>query len=977
MSIFLFTDIEGSTKKWEERPDEMKQCLAKHDRILNETIAKHSGQVIKHTGDGVFAVFDEGKPLLCALKIQEQFADEDWGSFKELRIRIGLHAGLAEKRGKDYFGSVVNRTARVMSVAWGGQIVFTPEVKKTTAIPDKGSAKDLGAHLLKDLAEPQHLYQLMHPDLKLHDFPPLRSLSSRPNNLPVLTTPFLGREDELNEVIKLLRDPSCRLLTLIGPGGIGKTRLGLQSGAELIEEFNHGVFFIPLAPLTSSDYLISTIAKAVQFTFYDKEDPKIQLLNFLREKEMLLIFDNFEHLITGAGIINDILSSASKIKILVTSRELLNLKGEWILQLEGMRVPEGEQIDIEGYSAVQLFLYNARRVNASIDLSEEDKQFVVRISQLVGGLPLGIELASAWLRTLSCKEIAQEIERNMDFLVTQLRDVPERHRSLKAVFEYSWNLLNDEQKSALKYLSVFVGGFTREAASEVSGASIAILSSLVDKSLLQRNTTGRYEMLDVLRQYAAQKLDEHPDEKARMEEQHSTYYSTFLKKREKDIIDIEKPEVLKEIALEIDNIRQAWDWALINMSIEVIDDMVISMCIHYDKHGAYRDGEKATDQALNILRAEKKSDPDRIVYAKVLTQHAGFGYRLGDYDRARKLYEESLGIFEKHDKTFELAHVLNSLGNIENLLGKYGEAIMHYEESLVLYRKIGAQKGILGCLNNLGVISYNLGEFDKAKELYDESLAISEKNHYERGIGMAYANEGLVAHMLGDYEEAKILLEKSLHIDRSSGERMGVANSLHNLGLIHKSMGDYQTAKRYYQEALAIRNDIGDRMGIGISYNNLGNLADLMEETESAEEYHQKSLAVRRDIGDELGAAMSLVILGNHYLKQHALEKAGKHLNESLQIGERLHDVPTLLEVLFGFSKLFIARQKKERAFAILSYIQKHEKKDKDLLHRVDEQLSEIKNDLADERIADLADQTGQRSLETLVKEVVDWAGEK
>jgi hypothetical protein len=368
MTIFLFTDIEGSTQKWEKLRDEMSKVLSRHDTIMREEIEKY---IIKHTGDGVFAIFEEGDPLGCALEIQKRCAGEDWGKIGELRIRIGLHAGTAEKRGKDYFGPVINRTARVMGTAWGGQIVLTPEVRQSAKLPEGAVVQDLGAHLLKDLCEPQQLLGLVHPDMSIREFPPLHSLSSHHHNLPVQATPFLGREEELGKITELLRSPSCRLVTLIGPGGIGKTRLAIQAAAEEIERFSHGVYFIPLDPLSSAEFLVSAIAEALKFSFYSKEDEKVQLLNYLREKELLLILDNFEHLVAGAGIISEVLNVASGVKIMVTSRELLNLRGEWIVQVGGMEVPEGERIDVEGYSAVQLFLHTAQRIRTGVEFTDE------------------------------------------------------------------------------------------------------------------------------------------------------------------------------------------------------------------------------------------------------------------------------------------------------------------------------------------------------------------------------------------------------------------------------------------------------------------------------------------------------------------------------------------------------------------------------------------------------------------------------
>jgi predicted ATPase/DNA-binding SARP family transcriptional activator len=368
-----------------------------------------------------------------------------------------------------------------------------------------------------------------------------------PHNLSAQSTPFIGREAELTDVQQLILNGSeCRLLTLIGPGGIGKTRLAIQAAwqvaTEAIEAFPYGIYFIPLAPVGAAEFLVQTIAEALHFSFYTGSSPKTQLLNYLCEKEVLLILDDFEHLLNDVGAVNllsEILANAPKGKLLVTSRERLNLQEEWVIEIGGLPFPEIDTAEfletqrvqspvIESYDALQLFVQSARRASVGFSLSAENVSYVVRICQLVGGMPLGIELASAWVRMLPCREIAQEIERNLDFLTTPVRNIPERHQSLRAVFEHSWKLLTPVERHLFRKLSVFRGGFRREAAEVVADASLILLSALIDKSLLRRNTAGRYEMHHLLGQYAAEKLEEVINEKVQVQAQHARYYATFL-----------------------------------------------------------------------------------------------------------------------------------------------------------------------------------------------------------------------------------------------------------------------------------------------------------------------------------------------------------------------------------------------------------------------------------------------------------------
>jgi predicted ATPase len=459
----------------------------------------------------MLAVFEgnEAKPLECALQMQRRLAAERWTDIDELRVRMALHAGPAEFRADDYFGPAVNRLARLMATAWGGQIILTPEVTEATTLPEGASLKDLGVHLLKDLTEPQQVYGLLHEDLPLQEFPALRSLSSHPNNLPRQPTPLVGREEELVEIAELFSKPDCCLLTLVAPGGMGKTRLGLQATAEQSDFFRHGVYFVPLAGVTSSENLPATIAAALNLSFYGAEDLESQLQSYLHEKQLLLLLDNFEHLIDGAGTVADILSIAPEVKILVTSRERLRLQAEWTFEVTGLPVPENGSLEAaEEYGAVELFLQSAHRAQPGFSPSPEDLQAIVRICRLVDGMPLALELAAAWVNTLNCKEIAAEIQQDLDLLATEMHDVPRRQRSIRAVFDHSWNDLSTAEQSSFKQLSVFRGGFNRLGAQEVAGATLRILSALINKSLLTRDDAGRFQIHELVRQYAAEKLGE-------------------------------------------------------------------------------------------------------------------------------------------------------------------------------------------------------------------------------------------------------------------------------------------------------------------------------------------------------------------------------------------------------------------------------------------------------------------------------------
>ncbi|HEY85453.1 MAG TPA: AAA family ATPase, partial [Chloroflexi bacterium] len=392
------------------------------------------------------------------------------------------------------------------------------------------------------------------------------------HNLPPQPTPFVGREVELDKVSKALTRPDSRLLTLVGPGGIGKTRLAIEAASRCRSAFLRGVCFVPLSSLQSADLLAASIAGSLQLSLSGDRSAVEELLDALREREMLLVLDNFERLIDeGAGLLTDILQKAKEVRILVTSRERLNLRAERIFNVDGLPVPAKKDLaKAERYDAVQLFLQSARQLQSDFSPSAAEMRHIARICQLVEGMPLGIELAAAWTRTLSCREIAAEIEESLEFLSAQSRDIPERHRSLGAVFDQSWKRLSAEEQGVFRRLSVFRGSFERPAVRQVAGASLPSLSALMDKSFLRKIAAERYDIHEMLRQYANKKLAKNPQEKENVEALYSAYYANFLRQREESILGSQQQAALAETETEIDNIRAMWQWAVAHQALDVI-----------------------------------------------------------------------------------------------------------------------------------------------------------------------------------------------------------------------------------------------------------------------------------------------------------------------------------------------------------------------------------------------------------------------
>lgn len=429
------------------------------------------------------------------------------------------------------------------------------------------------------------------------------SLSPR-HNLPLQPTSFIGRKQEVAEIRRLLvEEPACRLLTLIGPGGIGKTRLALAAAAEVKDSFPHGVHFAPLASVGEPEIIISALAEALHLTIQAGVKPKTELFNYLAEKQLLLVIDNLEHLLAGVGLLSEILMATPQVKLLATSRERLNLQEEWSYLVQGLSFPKYASPDanFESYSAMRLFLERARRAEASFNLSEADLPHVIRLCQLVDGMPLALELAAPWVRSITCQEIVQEIERSLDFLTTSLRNAPERHRSIKAVLEQTWQRLPEAEKAILCKLSVFQGGCLREAALQVTGATLTLLSSLVDKALLRRADSGRYELHELIRQFAAEQLRTTPGDEEVLQALHCAYYTAFLEDQAQALQTNQQKAALAALAADMDNIRAAWHYAVARRDVLALEKSALGLWLLGEYGGLLYENELALRQALSIF----------------------------------------------------------------------------------------------------------------------------------------------------------------------------------------------------------------------------------------------------------------------------------------------------------------------------------------------------------------------------------------
>ena len=573
---FLFTDIEGSTKKWEQHPDAMKLALKRHDEILKNAIESHSGYVFKTVGDAFYAVFSAAQPALAAaLDAQKDLVAESWSVPSGLRVRMALHSGETDERDDDFFGPAVNCVARVLAAGAGGQILLTEATTALLrdAIPVDVRLRSLGYHRLKDLSASRELFQLVHRDLST-EFPELKTLKNLPNNLPVQLKTLIGREKELSDLVSLLLQDQMRIVTVTGPGGIGKTRLALQAAADLIELFKHGVFFVDLSAVTQVEHLIAAIGQTLEVEEGEGERLWWILKAFVKERQILLVLDNFEQMVAAAPQVAELAAAAPKLKLLITTRETLKISGEHEFPVPPLTLPaiKPENQDprtLTQCEAVRLFMDRATTVKPDFLITPETTSAIAEICIQLDGLPLAIELAAGRTKVLPPAAMLLRLKHRLQVLTRGARDLPARQQTMKSAIDWSYDLLEESQRKLFARISVFIGGFTIEAAESVcadSGEIVEILDiveSLIEKNLLIQSSSSakepRFEMLATIREYARQKLRE-SGEMDKFQERHAEYYLHLSHLVAQESRGPRQARELDRLEVEHANFRSALEW---------------------------------------------------------------------------------------------------------------------------------------------------------------------------------------------------------------------------------------------------------------------------------------------------------------------------------------------------------------------------------------------------------------------------------
>jgi predicted ATPase/class 3 adenylate cyclase len=895
---FLFTDLEGSTRIWERHPQAMHAALVRHDTILKEAIAANAGIVFKTTGDGVIAAFASASDALAAaLATQRALRQEAWGATGPLRVRMALHTGEAELRGDDYFGLTLNRAARLLAASHGSQILLAhPTWEMVSAyLPNDVELRDLGVHWLKDLSEPEHVYQVVVPDLQA-DFPPIKTFDAYRSNVPAPPNTLIGREREIGAVRSLLQRSDARLVTLTGPGGIGKTRLAIQVAAELHVDYADGIWFVDLAPIRDSMLVLPRIIQALSLKPQDGT-PLAQLQTYLRDKQMLLLLDNFEQVADAAVEVAKLASACPGLKLLITSRMALHLYGEHVFELQPLWLPERKQrlhgADLvaaaEQYAAVRLFVARAQVVNAGFALTEANAPAVLEICQRLDGLPLAIELAAAWMRLFSPQALLTRLTSRLALLRGGAKDLPDRQQTLRNTIDWSYQLLDAAEQTLFQRLAVFVGSCTLAAAEavcagaesiEFQGGSAAeahvvqlphpaldVLAALLDKAMLRQFVSADGEpcfmMLETIREYALERLEASAEVDA-VRRRHAIYYLVLGEAAEPELWGSRQEEWLERLEAEHDNLRAALAWSLqdVQAEQEVVETrsgpadalatrrliglrLAGALWWFWAVHGHVNEGRMWLTSALSQAPEPSTARARALLGAGFLADIQG------DHAVAHARFEESLAIASALGDQLGRAKALIYLALVAlSQQGNYTHVLALLEEGLELSETLGEKRATAYALYGLGRLAYYREEYARAAQLYVESLALYQQLGNIEFVSELLSNLGVIAIIQGDYTRAIELLEADLAACQKLGNNRGGAWALYHLGTIALEQGDHGRAQAYYTESLLLRSELGDRRGKGDCLVGLGGVAAMLSQGELAAQLCGAADALWKATGD-------------------------------------------------------------------------------------------------------------------------------
>ncbi|MCI0695382.1 tetratricopeptide repeat protein, partial [candidate division KSB1 bacterium] len=922
---FLFSDIEGSTQLLHRLGDQYAQALEEQRVIMRAAFQQFEGYEIDTAGDGFFVAFSRAQDgVAAAITAQRQLARQQWPEDETLRVRMALHTGEPVAIATSYVGMDVHRAARLCSAGHGGQILISATTRHLVAdnLPADVTLRDLGEHRLKDLQNAEHIYQVAVPDLP-GDFPSLKTLNGRPNNLPAHITPLVGREHEIEALNQLLRKPEVRLVTLTGPGGISKTSLSLQVAASLLDEFAHGVFFVGLAAISDPELVLPTIAQTLGLR-ENRSKPLLEsVVEYLRDKHLLLVLDNFEQVVAAAPVVSDLIAACPHLKVLATSRIVMHLKGEREYPVEPLPAPDPREAghskdSLSQYAAVELFIQRALAVKPNFEVNNDNAPAVAEICFRLEGMPLAIELAAARLKLFSPQALLARLGSRLELLRGGPRDMPARHQTLRQAIAWSYDLLSPDEQTFFQRLAVFAGGCSFEAAEAVCHAAphrvarrprqggafdtLDGLAALIDKSLLRQEQTpageSRFVMFETIREFALERLQASDDWQA-TRRRHADFFLALAEQAEPELTGAKQGLWLNTLEREHDNLRAVFSWI------------------------------EETAQADYGLR----------LGAAIWRFWLVRGYE--DEGRERLLAVLALPGADKPARA--RAKALNAVGTLMHGSGDYGTTTrLHLEESLEISRKLGDKQGVATVINNLGWIAAQLGELDAAKKLSEESLALHTELGDKRGRAVAFNNLAWTAYAQSEFALAYSLQEKNLGLRQEIGDERGVAFAMAWLAWIEIVRGNHDKAASLLDSAIAKLQELGDNMIMGFSMwilaqmavdqGDFARAAKLMEENpallkerdphmlsllalvkqhygdeQQAQALLEESISKFRAWGYKWGIAITLHHIGRQAFDRNDYERATACFHESIILNRDLKNTLGIAKALVGFGDLALA----------------------------------------------------------------------
>ena len=930
---FLFTDIEGSTRLLQELGEQYADLLREQRRLLRAAFQEQGGREIDTAGDAFFVAFDRARDAVAAVvAAQRSLAQHPWPGGRAVRVRMGLHTGEPTFSAGSYIGLDVHRASRICAAGHGGQVLLSQTTRELVqhSLPEGVSLRDLGPHQLKDLRQPEHLFQLIIPGLPA-EFPPLMTRTGTPNNLPAQSDELIGREVEVGAVRQLLLGETVRAVTLSGPGGTGKTRLALQIAVSLKDNFLDGVYLVALAPLTDSNLLASSIAMTLGILENPTRPVVESVKDSLQPKRTLLVLDNFEQIVAAAPVVADLLAACPGVKVLITSRIVLHLSGEHEYPVAPLKLPEvGRHLApeaLERYPAIALFVRRSRAVKPTFGLSSGNAAAVAQICAHLDGLPLAIELAAARIKILTPQAILDRLGSRLDFLKGGARDLPARHQTLRQAIGWSYDLLTDDEKAFFRRIAVFTGGCTLEAVEQVSGGmgapgadALDAVTALVDKSLLRQEegpeAEPRFVMLETIREYGMECLKAAGEwESARRA--HLLYFLALAEQAEAELTGPRQSLWLDRLESEHDNLRAALSSAEEYGDVEIGLRLGATLWRFWLVRSRMREGRERLERLLALPGAEARTS------ARAKGMH-GLGtiiLEISDFSQARPFLEESLSIWRELGDRKGTAAALNTLGWLASQIGDYATARSLSEEALGRNRELGEKRGIAVALNNLGAVALHQSEYAAAIALYGESLALRREIGDRRGF--AYVQVWLAwAHLQrGDHAQATSILDQALAVLRELNDKQLISWALAHQGLLSFDLGENDRAQVLLEESLALGREVGNKVIIAWTLSHLGGVLRGQGQAALATTLAEEGVSVSREIGNMWVLPYALHVLGRQSQDAGDPVRASSLYGESLNLYRRMGGRRGIAECLEAVAGLAVTQADLTRATRLYAVV--------------------------------------------------------